>query len=102
MFELTVQVHHENDGETVLGICGEADLATAPVLERAMVDAPAADGSRLVLDCRALEFMDCAALGVLARYRLRRPDVQLVLRAPGGVVARLLEVVGWAGLVDPA
>ena len=68
-------------------VAGELDLATAPQLERALCEAKVRARS-VVLDLRALTFMDCAGVGVIVRsnQRAKRMGRRLVLvRGPAQV-----------------
>ena len=54
--------------EVVLHLRGEADLATAPVLQEALTSPLASDPSyqRLVLDFEELQFIDSYCIGIIA------------------------------------
>jgi anti-sigma B factor antagonist len=65
---LRVGEHSPGDGTSVLRVEGELDIATAPMLERALL-APRAPGERLVLDLCDLRFMDSTGLRVLMSAR---------------------------------
>ncbi|MFI5040609.1 MAG: STAS domain-containing protein [Acidimicrobiales bacterium] len=90
---LKVEVGAEGD-ETVIGLAGELDLATAPELWAAIDEAIAAGRTHLVLDLRDLSFVDSTGLGVFVRAGkdLRAADGGLALRSPGERVAKLLEI----------
>jgi anti-sigma B factor antagonist len=90
-----------NGSSHTIALSGELDIASAPVLEEAMIEACSAGAREVVLDLGGLEFMDSTGLRAILRgkarceehrcdYRLtpaRRP-VEQSLRATG--VRRLL------------
>ena len=84
-----------NDDAVVVRLRGEIDLANAPEVRRALLDAVAGAPGRVVVDLAAVEFMDSTALSTLleARARMRDPR-HLLLAAPGLEARRALEVSG--------
>jgi anti-anti-sigma regulatory factor len=56
----------------------------------------------VVLDLSGLTFVDASFLAVIARHRECADIHQIVLRAPTPFVARVLDIVGWNDLVEPA
>ncbi|UOB08105.1 STAS domain-containing protein [Streptomyces sp. HP-A2021] len=58
-------------GTTVVTVCGEIDLLTAPGLAGRLDVLTAGPCPDLVLDLGAVSFMDCTGLGVLCRARNR-------------------------------
>ena len=98
-FDVTVA---EEDGSTVLRVCGEVDLATGPLLwER--ISAVIADGStNLVLDLVEMAFIDSTGLSVLVMTMRRLQDVggQLVLRSPCRMAMRLFQLTGLSQLLE--
>ena len=58
-------------GTTVVELRGEIDLVTAPQLSARLDVLTAGPGPDLVLDLRAVSFIDCTGLGVLCRARNR-------------------------------
>ena len=83
------------DGETVITVRGEIDMATAPQVRDLLDELVAAGARRIVLDCRALEFLDSSGIGVLisARNRLGA-DGTIVLDSPPPHVRKVLEITG--------
>ena len=89
----------EHDGATVLALVGELDLASAPKVRQAVVQAlgtPTAGAAGrapagLVVDLRGVDFIDSTGLGVLigARRRTRaaRGELRVVVADP-----RMLEL----------
>lgn len=78
----------------VVRLSGEADLATAADLARALEQVPEHAGTTVV-DLREVTFMDCSALPVLLRARDRHGG-DLVLLGPQAAVRLLLEGTGLA------
>ena len=97
------------DGRTHLTLRGELDLATAPELEQ-LVNERLDAGEEVVVDLRALEFMDSSGIRVLvaAHARAGRSGTRLIVvrPAPGTAVAKIVDVSGLDGELnivdDPA
>ncbi len=71
--------------KVVVSVRGEVDLATAPTLESALERAREASAGRLVVDLRAVEFLDSAGLSLLVRQdRAARADARhlIVVKGP--------------------
>ena len=98
---LRVEVWAGRD-EFVLRVDGEADLATAPVLGRALVFASHESQPRVVLDVSDLRFIDAHCLGVInhARYLLHEHDRDLVIRSAPPMVHRLLTICDMGALME--
>jgi stage II sporulation protein AA (anti-sigma F factor antagonist) len=91
------------DSETVLRLYGEGDLVAAPVLRGALSHTRSKGRPPVVvLDLSGLTFVDASFLAVIARHRECADIHQIVLRAPTPFVARVLDIVGWNDLVEPA
>jgi anti-anti-sigma factor len=86
---------------TLLVLAGELDLHTSPALGEAIVRERERGAGRLVLDLRAVTFLDSTALRVLlvARSQLREAGGEVVLLAPGAEVRRTLDVSGVSRLL---
>lgn len=84
-------------GDTI-AVRGEIDMATAPQL-RTMLDEMIGGGmTRIVLECRGLEFLDSSGIGVLVAARKRLgDDGELVLESPPPHVRKVLDITGVAG-----
>lgn len=93
---LSVRVQRSNDA-VVLWLSGELDMATAPELRQAIVEAIADGATELVLDLSEVSFCDSVGLGIivggLKRARSRGGDLRL--RA---VPERLGETLALTGL----
>ncbi len=95
------------DGVPTIVVTGELDPHTVDVLQAA-VDGALADPavSELVLDVAGLDFVDSSGIRVLiaAHKALESRDGRLVLRGANGMVRRLLDITGLAGVlaIEPA
>ena len=80
----------------LLSVEGEVDLATAPELEGALQRALQSPARRLVVDLRAVQFLDSSGLSVLVRQdRLARAgERQLVIVKPPPQVHQVFELTG--------
>jgi anti-anti-sigma factor len=77
----------------VLCLCGELDLATVPVVHD--IVARHCSGRRaLVLDLRALTFMDSSGLRLLIELQDRRDGTRVAFIAPGPRVGTVLDMTG--------
>ncbi len=94
--ELSVSGH---GGYAVLALCGELDLADAPVVASRLIAAVAAFGPSIIVDLAGLEFIDCCALGVLVRVLkwTRESGGDMYLVGPQLRVRRVVEVTGMIG-----
>ncbi|WP_329403070.1 STAS domain-containing protein [Streptomyces virginiae] len=103
----------ETDAEPVVEIVGRAvavrpvgeiDIATAPLLSRALVQALAhvgdAQADRIVTDCSRVTFCDSSGLNALlaARQTAVRAGTAIHLANPAPQLQRLLEITGAAPL----
>jgi anti-sigma B factor antagonist len=80
---------------TVLSLTGEVDIATAPPLREALVEAQGGS-AKVVVDFSGVEFMDSTGLGVLvgALKRTRMSQGDLVLAALGSASKKVFEITG--------
>ncbi|HEY5358548.1 MAG TPA: STAS domain-containing protein [Streptosporangiaceae bacterium] len=83
----------------VVTLRGDLDVVDAASAAAAVL-AATAGGQRVIVDLAALEFIDCCALGALARVQelARRVGGDVLLAAPQGSVLRLLDLTGLAGV----
>ena len=93
--DFRVDVRIEGRG-TVLELFGELDVASGPALEAEL--ARLQDVQFLVIDLRALEFIDSTGLGILVRahHRWRDNGHEFALVKGLGQVERLLVLTGLA------
>ena len=85
----------EGDGEQIVRVQGELDIATAPDLERVLLS-PRARGQRVVVDLAGLRFMDSTGLRVLLRAQAAAKDGrwELYLRNVPPNITRLFTIAG--------
>ena len=76
------------------------DLASAPALESDLASAP--DGTDVLVDCSAVEFMDSTGLRVLlaARNRQLESGGSLAVKSPSRPVRRLLQITDMVDLIE--
>jgi len=85
LFDLQV---HQRDEWTVLAVIGEVDLAAAPRVRQAVVEAVASAGAgpSVVLDFGSVDLIDSSGLGVvlgaLKRVRAAGGRLRVVIREP--------------------
>jgi len=80
---------------------GEVDMATAPQLRDLLNELVDGGSTRILLDCRGLEFLDSSGIGVLVAVRKRLgEDGALTLEAPPAHVRKVLELTGVSGHVS--
>ncbi|MEU8785034.1 STAS domain-containing protein [Streptomyces sp. NPDC048637] len=88
----------------MLELRGELDILAVSVLSDRLDDLTGVQGTDLLLDVRAVTFIDCAGLSLLsrARYRTRQRGGRLRLTGVtrGGSVARLLRMTGLTGAFE--
>lgn len=91
----------EEHGWTVLSVRGQLDVATAPDLRQALVEAQYGRASRVILDLDGLEFLDSMGLGVIVGglKRARTHDGELALVCSRQRVRHLLELTRIAEIV---
>ena len=86
----------EDQHAVVVTVSGEVDLFTVPRLDAELVEATSSGVPALLVDLRAVTFIDSAGLGVLVaafkRCRAHRGAMHLVVTSRE--VRRLLEVLG--------
>ena len=100
MPNLELESHPAADGDTVI-VRGEVDMATAPQLRDLLNELVDGGSTRILLDCRGLEFLDSSGIGVLVAVRKRLgEDGALTLEAPPAHVRKVLELTGVSGHVS--
>jgi anti-anti-sigma factor len=90
------------EGQVILALEGEVDVQTAPefgAFFETMIDR--GHGS-VVLDLARLRFMDASGLAVIARGadRLEATGGTLTIRTPAAMIAHMLQITGFARLVQ--
>jgi anti-anti-sigma factor len=91
---LNIEVH-EREGVVRVVARGEVDLATAPLLDQALVAAEATDASEIVLDIEQVSFIDSSGLRMLleAHARSQRDSNRLRLTRGTRQARRLFALV---------
>ena len=90
------------DDEFVLLLAGEADCATAWVLEQALAVATQHDTAPIVtLDLTGISFLSAECIGLICASEscLRGQARRLVVRGPSRVVGRVLELCGLGAVI---
>jgi anti-anti-sigma factor len=98
---LRVEAHTGRD-EIVLVFSGEADVATAPLLTRALTDASENGHARVTVDLGGLEFLDTYCLDIILDMwaKLRDRGADLVLRSPQPSIRRILDIAERQDLIE--
>ena len=94
---MDINLQHERvDGESILHLSGEIDMATAPAFRDAALRAIAEDGPSLTLDLSGVTFMDSTGLHVLVGTyrRVRIHGGTFTMRNIPDIVRKLLRVTG--------
>jgi anti-sigma B factor antagonist len=92
--EFGLEVRHFGD-RTVIGVCGDLDVLTAPQLRDRLIEVVEAGQRVLFVDLTDCQFIDSSGLSALVTGHKRVTSVggHLDLVCPGGNVRRLIEVV---------
>ena len=96
MAELELEPRSSDDEDaTEVVVTGEIDMSTASKLRDLLNGLVDSGSSRILLDCRGLEFLDSSGIGVLVAVRARLGDTgSLTLQSPPAHVRKVLEVTG--------
>jgi anti-sigma B factor antagonist len=88
----------QQDDRVVVSLDGELDMASAPLLQRAIEDVELASRPLLVLDLERLEFIDSTGLRIIlsTHKRCQERDQELAVTRGSQQVERLLSVTGMA------
>lgn len=95
----TLVVRTAMDGDThVISLCGELDLANASTAESALEASLNADGAKVVVDMRELEFIDSTGIALLVAALGHNDNGERVRFVPSTspAVTRVLELTGLA------
>jgi anti-sigma B factor antagonist len=95
--QLTIDIStDEPTGTHIYKLRGSLDLATAPSVRAALVDAAGAGKHDIVVDLTKLEFLDSTGLGALigAHRRAIENGGSVRLAVGEGAIARLLNITG--------
>ena len=91
-----------HNGVARIGLSGELDIATAPILEYHLTNLEGDGVGAIMLDLRDLTFLDCSALTVFlaARNRAKANGHQLILVGAGARARRLFQITSTEFLLD--
>lgn len=92
-----VEARCASPGTVVVAVAGEVDMATAPALHAALLDALTTYTPTVVhIDLSACTFLDCSGIRVLvaARATAQASGCQMWARYPQRLVRMVLEVTG--------
>ena len=106
-YDTPLAVAFEDRGEIYVVLAeGEVDIATAPLLGRALEAALAGGRPIVLVDLRRVSFVDCTGIGLLTQARSRAHQEGTRMRILAGrAVARtaaLLDLAATLGLHEPA
>ena len=94
MPDLELESQPAPDGDKVI-VRGEIDMATAPQLRDLLNQLVDGGSTRILLDCRRLDFLASSGIGVLVAVRKRMgDDGALTLEAPPAHVRKVLDLTG--------
>ena len=87
------------DGQVVVAVAGELDVASAPLLHRCLVDLVSDQGNRRVaVDLAGVSFIDAAGIGVLVQAHKALNGCSLSVIDPSPIARRVLEICGLADI----
>jgi anti-anti-sigma factor len=85
----------EHDGSIVLGVEGELDIVTSPLLDEALLRARATDATSIVVDLSKISFIDSTGLHVLFKHaQAEEGRARLHLTRGSPQAERLFELSG--------
>ncbi len=91
-----------DSGTPVVSVSGEVDLATAPVLERTLLDAAEDRTGEVIVDLTRCSFFDSRGLSALlaTRGRLARSNRGLALILSNPNVVKIFQITGFDQLFE--
>ena len=94
--ELTLNVHSETPGFTVIEVGGEIDVYTAPKLREKLISLVEAGSYQLIVNMEGVEFLDSTGLGVLVGglKRVRAQDGWIDLVCTQSRILRIFKITG--------
>jgi anti-sigma B factor antagonist len=94
--ELTLNVHSEPPGFTVIEVGGEIDVYTAPKLKERLVSLVESGSYQLIVDMESVEFLDSTGLGVLVGglKRVRNHEGWIDLVCTQSRILRIFRITG--------
>jgi anti-sigma B factor antagonist len=94
--ELTLNVHSDDQGFTIIEVAGEIDVYTAPKLRERLVGLVEEGSYQLIVDMEGVEFLDSTGLGVLVGglKRVRAHEGWIDLVSTQGRILRIFRITG--------
>jgi anti-sigma B factor antagonist len=94
--ELTLNVHSDTPGFTVIEVGGEIDVYTAPKLREKLISLVEAGSYELIVNMEGVEFLDSTGLGVLVGglKRVRAQDGWIDLVCTQSRILRIFKITG--------
>ena len=94
--DLTLDVHADVPGITVIAVGGEIDVYTAPKLRERLISLVEEGSYQLIVDMEAVEFLDSTGLGVLVGglKRVRAQDGWIDLVCTQSRILRIFRITG--------
>jgi anti-sigma B factor antagonist len=94
--ELTLNVHSDTPGFTVIAVSGEIDVYTAPKLRERLIGLVESGHYQLIVDMEGVEFLDSTGLGVLVGglKRVRAQDGWIDLVCTQSRILRIFRITG--------
>jgi anti-sigma B factor antagonist len=94
--ELTLNVHSDTPGFTVIEVGGEIDVYTAPKLREKLISLVEAGSYQLIVNMEGVEFLDSTGLGVLVGglKRVRAQDGWIDLVCTQSRILRIFKITG--------
>jgi anti-sigma B factor antagonist len=94
--DLTLDVHADTSGITVVAVGGEIDVYTAPKLRERLISLVEEGSYQLIVDMEAVEFLDSTGLGVLVGglKRVRAQDGWIDLVCTQSRILRIFRITG--------
>jgi anti-sigma B factor antagonist len=94
--DLTLDVHSEGPGYTIVAVGGEIDVYSAPRLRERLLDLVEGGSYQLIVDMEAVEFLDSTGLGVLVGglKRVRAHDGWIDLVCTQSRMLRIFRITG--------
>jgi anti-sigma B factor antagonist len=96
VIEFSVKTAEVGGNAFIVTVAGEADLHTAPELDRTLQGVLGLGGTAVVVDLADVSFIDSTALGILLRHRPRfaARGGEIVIVAQDRRVLRTFEITG--------
>jgi anti-sigma B factor antagonist len=94
--DLTLDVHSDGPGYTIVAVGGEIDVYSAPRLRERLLDLVEEGRYQLIVDMEAVEFLDSTGLGVLVGglKRVRAHDGWIDLVCTQSRMLRIFRITG--------